>query len=89
MLASQIEVEMARIAGQKANLLGLTASFEQAKTDSAQRRRLLLASAAVLLLLGVAGSLCEMVSVYVTQYLAFAILRGVRQPAFLPGSVRA
>jgi HlyD family secretion protein len=31
--AAQIEVEKARIASQKANLLGLVASYEQAKTD--------------------------------------------------------
>ena len=55
---------------------------DQAKTDEAQRRRLLLASAIVLFLLGAGSSLTEMVSVYVTHYLAFSMLRGVRQRLF-------
>ncbi len=40
--ASQIEVEKARIASQKANLLGLTASCDQAKTDL-ERQKILVA----------------------------------------------
>jgi subfamily B ATP-binding cassette protein MsbA len=55
---------------------------EQARTDAAQRRRLLLASCVVLLILGFGSSFAEMVSVYVTHYLAFAVLRGVRQRLF-------
>jgi subfamily B ATP-binding cassette protein MsbA len=55
---------------------------EQAQTDAAERRRLLLASCVVLLFLGFGSSFAEMVSVYVTHYLAFSVLRGVRQRLF-------
>lgn len=55
---------------------------EEAKSDRALRRRLILSSCVVLLLLGLSSSLSEMVSVFVTQYLGFAVLRGVRQQLF-------
>lgn len=55
---------------------------EQAQTDQAQRRRLVMASAVVLLVVGAASSLAEMVGVYLTHYLGFVILRGLRQRLF-------
>jgi len=55
---------------------------DQAKTDESQRRRLLFASAILLLMLGVGSCFAEMVSVYVTHYIAFSMLRGVRQRLF-------
>jgi subfamily B ATP-binding cassette protein MsbA len=55
---------------------------DQAKTDESQRRRLVLASAIVLLVLGAGMSLADMVSVFVTHFIAFSMLRGVRQRLF-------
>jgi len=55
---------------------------DEAKTDTSKTRRLLLASSVVLLLLGVGSCAAEMVGVYLTAYIAYSVLRGVRQRLF-------
>jgi len=55
---------------------------QEAASEASLRRRLLFAACVALFVVGAAGSLVEMVSLYLTNYIGYAVLRGVRQRLF-------